>query len=174
METASEEEQRFREFAHGSTARLLRTAFLLTLDRHLAEDLVQEALARVYSHWPRLYREVNLHAYTYRVLVNTNLNWHRRRRVVELLGSVLPERVERADAAEQTAQRSALLAALAELPPRQRATVVLRYWEDLAEEEVARIMGCSVGNVKSQASRALAKLRTDPRLDGLAPTTMAS
>jgi RNA polymerase sigma-70 factor (sigma-E family) len=138
---------------------LVRTAFLLTGDRFLAEDLAQTALTRVYASWRRVRRADDVDAYVRRVLVNANAGRFRKRRVAEHLVAVpadgrshLPH--------EPLAERSALMAALAELPARQRAVVVLRYWEDLSEREVAEVLGCSVGTVKSQASKALARLRT--------------
>ncbi|WP_194926876.1 SigE family RNA polymerase sigma factor [Catenulispora pinisilvae] len=138
---------------------LVRTAFLLTGDRFLAEDLAQTALTRVYASWRRVRRVDDVDAYVRRVLVNANSARFRKRRVAEQLVGVAADGRSHVPH-EPIAQRSALMAALAELPPRQRAVVVLRYWEDLPEREVAAVLGCSVGTVKSQASKALARLRT--------------
>ena len=138
---------------------LVRTAFLLTGDRFLAEDLAQTALTRVYASWRRVRRADDVDAYVRRVLVNANAGRFRKRRVAEQLVAV-PADGRSHVPHEPIAQRSALMAALAELPVRQRAVVVLRYWEDLPEREVAAVLGCSVGTVKSQASKALARLRT--------------
>ena len=137
---------------------LVRTAFLLTGDRFLAEDLAQTALTRVYASWRRVRRADDVDAYVRRVLVNANSGRFRKRRVAEHLVAV-PQDGRSHAPHEPLAERSALMAALAELPPRQRAVVVLRYWEDLSEREVASVLGCSTGTVKSQASKALARLR---------------
>lgn len=137
---------------------LVRTAFLLTGDRFLAEDLVQTALTRVYASWRRVRRADDVDAYVRRVLVNANSGRFRKRRVPEHLVAVAQDGRSHAPH-ESLAQRSTLMTALAELPPRQRAVVVLRYWEDLSEREAAAVLGCSVGTVKSQASKALARLR---------------
>ena len=149
--------------------RLVRTAYLLTGDHHEAEDLVQAALAKTYPAWHRISRLEAPDAYVHRTLVNTHLSRIRKRRVVHLLTSRLPERAARDSAAGQVEERTLLLAALAELPSRQRAVVVLRYWEDMSEQEVAEVLDCTVGTVKSQASRALRKLRTHPALAVLTP-----
>jgi RNA polymerase sigma-70 factor (sigma-E family) len=138
---------------------LVRTAYLLTGDRFLAEDLAQTALTRVYASWRRVRRADDVDAYVRRVLVNANSGRYRKRRVAEQLVGV-PADGRSHVPHEPIAERSALMAALAELAPRQRAVVVLRYWEDLSEREVAAVLGCSVGTVKSQASKALARLRT--------------
>lgn len=137
---------------------LVRTAFLLTGDRFLAEDLAQTALTRVYASWRRVRRADDVDAYVRRVLVNVNSGRFRKRRVTEHLVAV-PQDGRSHLPHEPLAQRSALMAALAELPARQRAVVVLRYWEDLSEREAAAVLGCSTGTVKSQASKALARLR---------------
>jgi RNA polymerase sigma-70 factor (sigma-E family) len=137
---------------------LVRTAFLLTGDRFLAEDLAQSALTKVYASWRRVRRADDVDAYVRRVLVNTNAGLYRKRRVAEHLVAA-PQDGRGHVPHEPIAERSALMAALAELPPRQRAVVVLRYWEDLSEREVASVLGCSTGTVKSQASKALARLR---------------
>jgi RNA polymerase sigma-70 factor (sigma-E family) len=137
---------------------LVRTAYLLTGDRFLAEDLAQTALTRVYASWRRVRRADDVDAYVRRVLVNANAGRFRKRRVAEhLTAAPMDGRVHLPH--EAIAERSALMAALAELPARQRAVVVLRYWEDLSEREVAAVLGCSVGTVKSQASKGLARLR---------------
>jgi RNA polymerase sigma-70 factor (sigma-E family) len=141
----------------------VRTAHLLTGDHHEAEDLVQQTLAKVYPHWARVSRLDSPDAYLHRALVNNSFSRHRLRRARHLLMPWVPERPEPAQTA-RVEQRSLLLQALAELPPKQRAVVVLRYWEDLSEQQVAEAVGCSVGNVKSQASRGLAKLREHPAL----------
>ena len=155
--------------AHRSTA-LLRTAFLLTRDRSLAEDLVQTALAKAWFAWGRI--EGNPETYVRRILVNTYSSWWRRRWNGERATEVLPEPASGLSptaagqhaASGQVDDRTDLWQALGRLPKRQRAVVVLRFYEDLSEAETAELMQCSVGTVKSQASRALAKLRLDPAL----------
>ncbi|MFJ1752802.1 SigE family RNA polymerase sigma factor [Kitasatospora sp. NPDC088134] len=161
----------FEEFAATRWQRLVRTAYLLTGDHHEAEDVVQATFAKVFRNWSRISRLDEPDAYVRRALVNNNLSRHRRRRVRQLLVPVLPDRADAGGGHRGLEERPALLAALAELPPRQRAVVVLRYWEDLGEARVAEVLGCSVGNVKSQASRGLAKLRVHPALAAHAAAT---
>ncbi|WP_232248514.1 SigE family RNA polymerase sigma factor [Streptacidiphilus rugosus] len=159
-------ERDFSAFVAARWAALVRTAYLLTGDFHEAEDLVQATLTKVYPQWRRLDRGT-VDAYLRRSLVNNNRSRHRRRRVAQLLVPLVPERpapVAQGGGGPADGERGLLMAVLAELPERQRAVVVLRYWEDLSAEEVADILGCSVGTVKSQASRALAKLREHPAL----------
>ena len=157
----------FDTYAAARWPKLVHTAYLLTGDRHEAEDVVQATLAKVYLAWPRISRLDEPDAYIHRALVNTNLSRFRKRRVVQLLTSRIPERA-REPQHDQVEERALLMSALAALPPRQRAVVVLRYWEDLSEHQVAEILGCSPGNVKSQASRGLRKLREHPALAALA------
>ncbi|MEV6973165.1 SigE family RNA polymerase sigma factor [Kitasatospora sp. NPDC093806] len=155
----------FEAFAASRWRRLVRTAYLLTGDHHEAEDVVQATYAKVFRNWSRISRLDEPDAYVHRALVNNNLSRHRRRRVRQLLVPVLPDRASPAGGGHRDVEeRSVLLQALAELPPRQRAVVVLRYWEDMSENQVADVLGCSAGNVKSQASRGLAKLRGHPAL----------
>ncbi|MFH8241303.1 MULTISPECIES: SigE family RNA polymerase sigma factor [unclassified Streptomyces] len=158
-------EDDFTAFASAYWSRLVRTAYMLTGDFHEAEDLVQTTLIKVYARWGRVRRE-DADAYVRRALVNNNRSRHRRRRVAHLLTPLLPDRPQRSRETERLEERDVLMEALAELPERQRAVVVLRYWEDLGADEVARTLGCSPGTVKSQASRALAKLRAHPALAG--------
>ena len=137
---------------------LLRTAFLLTGDPHLAHDLLQTALVKTWSRWPGIRDEESGPAYVRAVMTTTNVAWWRRRWRGEVPTHALPEHAV-ADAYDGVHQRDEIGRALAGLTPRQRATVVLRFYEDLPEAEVARILGCSVGTVKSTTSRALATLR---------------
>ncbi|WP_141584019.1 SigE family RNA polymerase sigma factor [Actinomadura sp. WMMA1423] len=139
--------------------RLLRTAYLLCRDQALAEDLLQTALVKAWRCWRRI--EGDPDPYVYRILVNTNATWRRRRWRGEDVRDV-PEIAAPGDATSAADNRAMLWAALGRLPPRQRAVLVLRYFEDLTESRVAEIMGCSTGTVKSQTSKALAKLRIDP------------
>jgi RNA polymerase sigma-70 factor (sigma-E family) len=145
----------FTEFATVVSPRLRRTAFLLCGDWHTAEDLAQTTLAKMFVAWRRVRQLDAAYPYATRTLVNTYLA-SRRKRAVELLLSRLPDRVVEPPAPEL---RLVLLDALATLPPKARAVVVLRYWEDLSVEQVANLLGCSPGNVKSQSARSLDKLR---------------
>jgi RNA polymerase sigma-70 factor (sigma-E family) len=148
--------EEFAEFAAAEMARLRRTAYLLCGDWHGAEDLTQIALTRTLVAWRRISRRENAHAYAYRTLVNAYLSQRRTRKSGELPFAALPDGAARPGTAEL---RVVLLGALAALPPQARAVVVLRYWEDLSIEQVAVILQCSAGNVKSQSARALQKLR---------------
>ncbi|MFD0396837.1 SigE family RNA polymerase sigma factor [Kitasatospora sp. NPDC127121] len=162
----------FEGFAAARWRQLVRTAYLLTGDYHEAEDVVQATFAKVFRNWSRISRLEEPDAYIRRALVNNNLSRHRRRRVRQLLMPVLPDRAHTAGGGHHDVEeRSVLLQALAELPQRQRAVVVLRYWEDMSEYQVAEALGCSLGNVKSQASRGLAKLRGHPALAPYAADT---
>jgi len=151
---ASAEE--FAQFAEVMSPRLRRMAFLLCGDWHTAEDLAQTALAKVFVSWRRIRRQEAVHAYTTRTLVNAYLADKRLKRTGELLTGWLPERPVQAPAPET---RMVLLDALATLPPRSRAVVVLRYWADLSVEQVADVLGCSTGNVKGLSARGLGRLR---------------
>ena len=146
----------FAEFAEAMYPRLRRTAFLLCGDWHTAEDLAQGALVKVFVSWRRIKRHDAAHAYARRTLVNTYLAHKRLKRTGEVLTGWLPEPVVQMPALEE---RMMALDALAALPPRGRAVVVLRYWEDLSVEQVADMLGCSTGNVKSLSARSLEKLR---------------
>ncbi len=152
--TAAEGE--FIAFAEAEAARLRRTAFLLCGDWHTAEDLAQTTLAKVFVAWRRINRQDAVHAYATRTLVNTYLAEGRRKHPAEILAGWLPERQAEQHSPEL---RMAVLDALATLPPKSRAVVVLRYWADQSIEQVAATLGCSTGNVKSQSARALARLR---------------
>lgn len=148
----------FTEFMQGRWTQLVRLGYGLTGDQQLAEDLAQTALTRAYAAWPRVRRAGNPDAYVRRIMVNAHHRQFRKRRVAERLTDVPPEPGS-ADLTGAHDDRSALMTALMALPYGQRAVVVLRYWVDMTEAEAAAALGCSVGNVKSQASRALAKLR---------------
>jgi RNA polymerase sigma-70 factor (sigma-E family) len=154
----------FSEFMHARWYQLVRLGFGLTGDRQAAEDLAQTAFARAYASWSRVRRADDPDAYVRRIVVNTNRNRFRKIRVSELLTDSLPELALPSDPASQRDDRAVLVDALMRLSHGQRAAVVLRYWLDLTEAETAEILGCSVGNVKSQAARGLAKLRTSAAL----------
>ncbi|MEW1642566.1 SigE family RNA polymerase sigma factor [Streptomyces sp. NPDC091219] len=153
----------FETYATARWSWMLRFAYLLTYgDHHEAEDLVQTTLAKVYLRWDHVRALAAPDRYIRRALINNNTTRQRRRRVVQLLTPQLSEPDTLADHVSDLDSydtRTELLAALATLPPRQRAVVVLRYWECLSEQETADVLGCSAGTVKSQASRALKKLR---------------
>ncbi len=146
----------FEEFAEAASPQLRRTAFLLCGDWHTAEDLVQSALAKVFVAWRRIRRQDAAHSYATRTLLNCYLADRRRKRPVEVLTGQLPESAIAVPAPET---RLVVLAALEALPARSRAVVVLRYWADLSIEDTAALLRCSPGNVRSQSTRALAKLR---------------
>jgi RNA polymerase sigma-70 factor (sigma-E family) len=151
-------EGEFREFVAVRSAALQRTAYLLVGDWALAEDLVQTALVKTYLAWRRLDGVAAIEPYARRVLVNTAIQWWRRRWRGERPTGLLPERPV-ADGADQRAERDRVWQLIRELPPRQRAVVVLRFYEDLSEADTARLLNVSVGTVKSQTSRAMAALR---------------
>jgi RNA polymerase sigma-70 factor (sigma-E family) len=135
----------------------MSSAFLLTGDRGLAEDLVQDALARTWRSWKRLHEEANAEAYTRRTMYHLHVSAWRRRRVAELSTDAPPEVAgEDPDTAMQVAVHAALLT----LPAKQRAAVVLRYFEDLTEAAAAEILGCPVSTLRARTQRALKRLRT--------------
>ena len=156
----------FAEFVDGWFTALQRFGYLLTGEWHLAEDLVQTSLTKVWFHRNSLRSSNALESYTRTVMVNTSTQWWRRKWRGETPTEQLPE----PHAREQYGavdDRDLLLRALAELPRRTRAALVLRYFEDLPEAEIAQIMSCSVGTVKSTVSRGLAKLREHHLLDAV-------
>lgn len=157
----------FAQFVAARERALQRTAWLLTGDWGLAEDLVQTALARSWPHWERIRRRDNPEVYVRRVMVNTWLTWSRRRWRSEQASDAVRDSPAPGDMAADVAVRMAVRSALGSLTHRQRTVIVLRVFDDLPEAQVAEILNCSVGNVKSTASRALAKLRGDPQLAGL-------
>ena len=152
----------FSAFAVSRWPGLVRLAFGLTGDRWMAEDIAQTALARAYVAWRRVSRADDPDAYLRRILINAANRRFRRRRVAEQPGDPPETPVE--GPADLVGERAALLAALRQLPPRQRTVIVLRYWADLTDAQIAATLGCSPGTVRSQLSRALAKLRTSSAL----------
>ncbi|MBE1533049.1 SigE family RNA polymerase sigma factor [Actinomadura algeriensis] len=142
--------------------RLLRTAYLMCRDWGQAEDLLQTALVKAWRAWRRVGADPD--PYVYRILVNTHASWARRRWRGERPTEAPPDGPDPADAYGAADDKAVLWAALDRLPRGQRAVIVLRYFEDLPEARVAEILGCSVGTVKSQSSKALAKLRIDPEI----------
>jgi RNA polymerase sigma-70 factor (sigma-E family) len=154
--TADEE---FGEFMRGRWPAMVRLAYALTGDLGHAEDVAQSAFARAYASWGRVRRAGDPDAYVRRIVINENRKRFRGHRVPEDLPGTLPETAGGGPPA--TEERQALLDALSRLGPRQRAVIVLRYLLDMSEAETAAALNCSVGTVKSQASRALAALRRD-------------
>lgn len=154
----------FASYAAARRVVLRRTAYLLCGDWDRAEDLVQDALARLFVHWRRASRADDLDAYVRRTLVNAYLTDQRRPWRRALVTDVVPEQVV---PAPEPSARDALRRALDDLGPSQRAAVVLRYWEDLSVEQTAAAMNCSTGNVKSQSARGLARLREALRQEEL-------
>jgi RNA polymerase sigma-70 factor (sigma-E family) len=152
----------FRSFVDARSPGLLRTAYLLTHDPGKAEDLLQTALMKTWFAWDRLNDDPLL--YVRRVLVTTSVSWWRRRWNGELPTAELPESAASGSGGDHAAAYD-LWTAIGHLPPRQRAVVVLRYYEDLTEAQTAEVMGCSVGTVKSQCAKALAKLKADAALE---------
>ena len=155
----------FDSFVAAHAEDLVRTAYLVVWDLAEAEDLAQETLLRIAKRWPRVRAMEHPRAYARRILVNLALDESKRRvrRLHELNGAPPADRVDRTSARAlwQVDARSELIDALAELPPRQRAVLVLRYFLDLPEAAVAAALGCSLGTVKSTASRGLARLEQD-------------
>ena len=150
------EQREFEEFVRGRSTTLLRTAYLLTGDRGHAEDLLQGVLERVARRWSSI--DGAPEAYARRALANAATNRWRRRRAVEV--ELFEEHARTTpDATEHLARRDQLVRGLQQLPVRQRAVLVLRYFDDLTEAETATALGCSVGTVKSHASRGLDRLR---------------
>jgi RNA polymerase sigma-70 factor (sigma-E family) len=163
-------EVEFAEFVHSVWPSLYRTAYLLIGEHSEAEDLVQTALAKTYAAWGRVRTLEAAPAYSRAVLVNTATSWFRRRswrneRPTELL----PESSYEVD----PSQRPSLSAVLSQLPPRQRAVVVLRFYNDLSVSETADLLGCAEGTVKSQTSAALTRLR-QLLGDSVVPETMGA
>jgi len=162
--TRSPRDEEFSAFVTGRRVALLRTACLLTAgDQHLAEDLVQTALARMYVAWPKVRRSESADAYARRVLVNAYIDevrrprWRREQTVADL-----PDRPDAGppDGWPDAVDGEVIRAALAELPKRMRAAVVLRHWLDLSVEETASLLDCSEGTVKSQTAKGIARLRS--------------
>jgi RNA polymerase sigma-70 factor (sigma-E family) len=157
VEAAAEE--RFRTWADARVTRLHRAAYLLCGDWHVAEDLVQETLARSALHWSAVESSEYPEAYVRQILLNqVRQRWRRRWGRERPVAS--PDEGMVADGASDRAARDQLMTALRQLPAKQRAAVVLRYFEQLSEAETALALGCSVGTVKSQTHRALSTLRT--------------
>ena len=148
----------FVEFVAARSAALHRSAYLMVGERQLAQDLLQEAFAKTYAAWPRLRDPAKAEAYTRKVITTTAISWYRRKSWQEQPSDAIPE-VRHDGHADEVAQREWVWTALQSLPPRQRAAIVLRYYEDLTEAQTAAALGCAVGTVKSQVHAGLASLR---------------
>jgi RNA polymerase sigma-70 factor (sigma-E family) len=153
----------FREYVRSRSRALLRAAYLLTGNRADAEDLVQAALAKTYLAWDRIEDRAALDGYVRRAMVNTHISWWRRRRLEEFPTDEVPDQAV-ADHSAGSDMQESLRRAIARLPQRMRDAVMLRYYEDMTEAEVAEVLGVSLGTVKSTVSRAVAKLRIDADL----------
>jgi RNA polymerase sigma-70 factor (sigma-E family) len=167
-----ETKESFEDFVYARSASLLRTALLLTgQNRAEAEDLLQVALERAYRHWPRICRLDEPERYVRKILANASADrWRKLARRAEhpLPADGIDPQLP--DPAARIADRDYLLRALATLPPRQRAVLVLRFFNDLSEAEIAQTLGCNLGTVKSQVARGLARLRNQEVLFAACPT----
>jgi RNA polymerase sigma-70 factor (sigma-E family) len=148
----------FSEFVSARSKALLRTAYLISGSEAMAQDLVQEALAKTYVALPRLRDQGAVEGYARKAMATTAISWWRRKSSREHPQETLPEG-EHPDAADAVDERQWIWEELLRLPPRQRVAIVLRFYEDLTQEQTAHVMGCSVGTVKSQVSAGLSKLR---------------
>ena len=160
---SAESDEQFREFMRGRWPAMVRLAYGLTGDLGHAEDVAQAAFARAYASWARVAGTGDPDAYVRRIVINCNNSRFRKRRVAESLVDAVPEPLPQ-PAGDPLGDNEALLRALRRLGPRQRAVIVLRFWMDMSEAETAAALNCSVGTVKSQASRALAALRGSAEL----------
>jgi RNA polymerase sigma-70 factor (sigma-E family) len=151
-------EREFTAFVSERGEALLRVAYALAGEQYAAEDLLQDALAKAYARWPKIRGDAE--PYIRRILYNEQISgWRRRKRRPEVPLTATPEPAAHRDTADDTVLQMMLRDALRMLPPRQRAVLVLRYLEDLSVEQTAELLGCRVGTVASQSSRALGKLR---------------
>jgi RNA polymerase sigma-70 factor (sigma-E family) len=164
----SDAESDYTAFVTHHANAMWRTAYLICGDRRRAEDATQEALLRLYRRWPKIRRD-GIVAYARKVVVSATLDALRRRSSTELVGgdSYFTSEADPTDHVGRAEHRLVITQALAQLPDRQRACVVLRYFDDLSVEETADVLGCRPGTVKSQTMRALEKLRLHPSLADL-------
>jgi len=157
----------FAQFVEARQRALQRTAWLLTGDWALAEDLVQTALVRSWPRWERIHRRDDPEIYVRRAIVNSWASWRRRRWWGDRATDAVPEVQAVGDVAAEAAVRVTVQRALRSLTARQRAVLVLRVFDDLSEAHVAQVLDCAIGTVKATLAHAVAKLREDPRLAGL-------
>ncbi|MEN3359632.1 MAG: hypothetical protein V7637_3614 [Mycobacteriales bacterium] len=148
----------FEEFVADRLAALLRYAVVLTGNRDLAQDIVQDVMIRAYGRWAQIAAVEHPERYVHRMVTNEYLSWRRRWSTRQVVLTGLPDRIA-ADPATDTAERDAAWQRLATLPRYQRAVLVLRYYEGLTDAEIAEVLGCAPGTVRGHASRALAALR---------------
>ncbi|KAA9159770.1 SigE family RNA polymerase sigma factor [Amycolatopsis acidicola] len=156
--------ERFEQFVAGRLDRLLRYATALTCDPHLAQDVVQEVLLRAQVRWPRISSMDAPESYLRRMVTNEYLSWRRRRasKVIASTHGKLDELgAPTADHAHRYAERDAMRHRIARLPRKQRAAILLRYYEDCTDEQIGEVLGCATGTVRSHISRALSALRAD-------------
>ncbi len=153
----------FREYVKARGRALLRTAYLLTGNLADAEDLVQSALAKTYLAWDKIEDRGALDGYVRRAMVNTHISWWRRRRLDEFPTDEIPDQAV-ADHSVSSDLQETVRRAIDRLPQRMREAVMLRFYDDMTEAEVAEVLGVSLGTVKSTVSRAVAKLRIDAEL----------
>ena len=169
---ARRDPEAFTDFVAARSAALHRTAYLMVGERGLAQDLLQEALTKTYVAWPRLRDPSRAEAYTRKAITTTAISWYRRKGwTSERPGADAPEVAGPGHEVDVT-ERDWLWRALMDLPPRQRAALVCRFYEDLSEAQTAAVMGCAPGTVKSQVSAGLAKLRLSATARGLDPTAL--
>jgi RNA polymerase sigma-70 factor (sigma-E family) len=161
------EAEGFAQFVEARQRALQRTAWLLTGDWALAEDLVQTALVRSWPRWERIRRRDDPETYVRRAMVNSWSSWRRRRWWGEHATDAVPDSPAVGDVAAEVDVRVTVQGALRSLPARQRAVLVLRVFDDLSEAQVAQVLDCAVGTVKATLAHAVARLREDPRLAGL-------
>ncbi|WP_249998559.1 SigE family RNA polymerase sigma factor [Actinoplanes sp. M2I2] len=150
----------FDEFVRSRGQALLKFAYVLSSDAHLAEDIVQEVLARMHRRWDRITAMDNPEAYVRTSIVRQFLSWRRRRASREAVLAQVPEPAGIDEPQQQVLARDQMWQLLAGLPRAQRAVLVLRFYEDLPDDEIARTLGCAESTVRAHASRALARMRT--------------
>jgi RNA polymerase sigma-70 factor (sigma-E family) len=160
---ASDDDAAFRDYVEARGSVLLRMALMLTGNRADAEDLMQAALAKTYLAWAKINDRAALDAYVRRAMVNTHISWWRHRKLEEFPTDELPDQAV-ADHSRESDLAEMVRRALDRLPQRMRAAVMLRYFEDMTEPEIAAVLGISLGTVKSTVSRAVARLRDDTEL----------
>lgn len=170
-ETGVSQPGSFDDFVLVRGGAFVRFGYLLTRDHEAAQDLAQEALGRLYVHWSRVCRSGSPEAYVRRSMLNMLLSWRRRRSWYETPVAQLPDTNAVASAAAGRAERDEMWQLLGRLPARQRAVLVLRFYEDLPDEEIADLLGCTSATVRSHASKALSRLRDDmcPQRQGVVP-----
>jgi RNA polymerase sigma-70 factor (sigma-E family) len=162
-ESRASDDDAFRDYVEARGSVLLRMALMLTGNRADAEDLMQAALAKTYLAWGKINDHAALDAYVRRAMVNTHISWWRHRKLEEFPTGELPDQAV-ADHSRESDLAEMVRRALGRLPQRMRAAVMLRYFEDMTEPEIAAVLGISLGTVKSTVSRAVARLRDDTEL----------